>query len=115
MIDTSSDTIRYMTTRVVRVDEELCIFYGHTLWFDPVESTPAIEKAIDISTEDNQAPDELDMLHNLSFSEINDDPKNPFIEGYRKDLIEDVDLPIIRISVTPEEEEDSEEKFMTSV
>ncbi|KAH7922040.1 hypothetical protein BV22DRAFT_992990, partial [Leucogyrophana mollusca] len=33
--DSREDRIRYTTTRLVDQDEELCIFYGHKLWFEP--------------------------------------------------------------------------------
>ncbi|KAL0960622.1 hypothetical protein HGRIS_005653 [Hohenbuehelia grisea] len=36
-IDPSTESIRYTTARAVEADEELCIFYGHKLWFDPID------------------------------------------------------------------------------
>ncbi|KII86899.1 hypothetical protein PLICRDRAFT_66319, partial [Plicaturopsis crispa FD-325 SS-3] len=35
VLDPSSESIRYTTFRTVREGEELCIFYGHRLWFRP--------------------------------------------------------------------------------
>ncbi len=37
-IDLATDSIRYTTVRDIEPGEELCIFYGHNLWFQPVES-----------------------------------------------------------------------------
>ncbi|OSX60029.1 hypothetical protein POSPLADRAFT_1086915, partial [Postia placenta MAD-698-R-SB12] len=33
IIDTETESIRYTTIRAVTEGEELCIFYGHKLWF----------------------------------------------------------------------------------
>ena len=38
-IDTSRDCIVYASTRTIDPDEELCIFYGHNLWFNLVDVT----------------------------------------------------------------------------
>lgn len=37
-LDVATDSIRYTAVRDVQEGEELCIFYGHKLWFDPVGS-----------------------------------------------------------------------------
>ncbi|KZT09334.1 uncharacterized protein LAESUDRAFT_675229 [Laetiporus sulphureus 93-53] len=34
IIDTKTESIRYTTMRRIETGEELCIFYGHKLWFD---------------------------------------------------------------------------------
>jgi tRNA-specific adenosine deaminase 3 len=36
IIDTHAESIRYTTTQLIDVGEELCIFYSHNLWFEPV-------------------------------------------------------------------------------
>ncbi|KIK95314.1 hypothetical protein PAXRUDRAFT_827152 [Paxillus rubicundulus Ve08.2h10] len=36
-IDSARECITYTSARVINLDEELCIFYGHKLWFDPVD------------------------------------------------------------------------------
>ena len=41
-IDTSRDCIVYTSTRTIDPDEELCIFYGHTLWFNSVDVTSVV-------------------------------------------------------------------------
>ena len=111
MIDTSSESIRYMTTRTVQTDEELCIFYGHKLWFEPVESTLGVKNSVKASSEDDDVQDEWKMLQKLSLDDMDNEQINPFIEGNPRDLLEDLDMPIIHTSISPEEED--EENFLT--
>jgi len=36
LIDTSTESIRYKTVQNIAEGDELCIFYGHNLWFEAV-------------------------------------------------------------------------------
>jgi tRNA-specific adenosine deaminase 3 len=36
-IDSARECITYTSARAINPNEELCIFYGHKLWFDPVD------------------------------------------------------------------------------
>ncbi|KAF8133626.1 hypothetical protein EV363DRAFT_1566046 [Boletus edulis] len=40
-VDIVQERIVYTSTRAIQPDEELCIFYGHQLWFDPVDGPPS--------------------------------------------------------------------------
>ena len=40
-VDIARERIVYTSTRAIQPDEELCIFYGHQLWFDPVDGPPS--------------------------------------------------------------------------
>jgi hypothetical protein len=40
-VDSATDSIRYSTTREIAEGEELCIFYGHQLWFEDVDVSEA--------------------------------------------------------------------------
>lgn len=37
----------FISARAIQPDEELCIFYGHQLWFDPVDGPPS--RALDLN------------------------------------------------------------------
>lgn len=41
-VDRSRECIVYTSARAIQPDEELCIFYGRQLWFDPVDGLPRI-------------------------------------------------------------------------
>lgn len=41
----------YTSTRAIQPDEELCIFYGHQLWFDPVDGPPRTHSDLDDTTD----------------------------------------------------------------
>ncbi|KAF5389208.1 hypothetical protein D9757_003477 [Collybiopsis confluens] len=44
-LDPQTDSIRYQTVRDIEQDEELCIFYGHNLWFDPIDPTISVQES----------------------------------------------------------------------
>ena len=96
-IDTSAGSIRYTTVRHVEPGEELCIFYGHHLWFTPAESssTPSViqEDAVD---------DGWGGLSSVGFPVL---PRNPFSEGEPNEILPEDDLPFIRVKPPPQEEE----------
>ncbi|KAF9013443.1 hypothetical protein BDQ17DRAFT_603491 [Cyathus striatus] len=77
-LDKRTDSIRYTTVRDVNVDEELCIFYGHSLWFEPAG------------------------IMNTSQGKT---LENPYDSGSQDVLIEDQNLPFTRYKLPPEEEE----------
>ncbi|KAJ3763320.1 cytidine deaminase-like protein [Lentinula raphanica] len=94
-LDHQTDSIRYETARDIEEDEELCIFYGHKLWFDPVDESIS---AIDIEPEDGWG----------GLSTIGND------EGDHKEHSDDVDLnaivdesslPFMILKPPPEEED----------
>lgn len=97
------DSIRYVTTRDIQSEEELCIFYGHKLWFSPVEG---------VSKEyPNQGPQEnLDEWGGLSTLDYDHTAQiihsaNPFTGGNPEEILSEEDLPFVRYKLPPDEEE----------
>lgn len=104
ILDTSTDSIRYITARDIEPEEELCIFYGHKLWFSPVGLT--------VGGHTNQIPqedpnDEWGGLSAVDYDESGEPmfPINPFAEGDPDELILEGNLPFTRYKLPPEEEE----------
>ncbi|EIN12900.1 hypothetical protein PUNSTDRAFT_82368 [Punctularia strigosozonata HHB-11173 SS5] len=100
-LDHSTESIRYKTTRQIDLDEELCIFYGHKLWFKPVDS--------DSSTlEEDQ---EENIWEAMAGMVLKDDQEkvNPWANGDPCDPIPDEELPLERIRSSPEELEEEDE------
>lgn len=107
-LDSTNDCIRYTSTRSIKPDEELCIFYGHKLWFDPVnvietiEPQPLLEQHshsgfLDILATDNEA------------YEI--EPLGP---GDPNDILESDALPFVWKKLQIDEEEETIENVRTS-
>ena len=49
-VDVARDCIVYTSARAIQPDEELCVFYGHQLWFDPVDGPPRRNPDLDENT-----------------------------------------------------------------
>ncbi|KAG6830390.1 hypothetical protein H0H87_008277 [Tephrocybe sp. NHM501043] len=102
-LDSSTESIRYTTVRNVAPDEELCIFYGHKLWFRPAGPLATPDQAAGIS--------ELDLddgWGGLSAVDESADPsseESPYEDGDPEEIISDEDLPFTRYKIPPEEEE----------
>ncbi|KAG5638251.1 hypothetical protein H0H81_001020 [Sphagnurus paluster] len=94
-LDTSTDSIRYTTTRDIALGEELCIFYGHKLWFVSSEA----------SNMDNQSEELEDVWGGLLAVVDSADPTGPYLDGDPQAFIEDEDLPFTRYKLPPEEED----------
>ncbi|KAJ6512192.1 cytidine deaminase-like protein [Mycena vitilis] len=93
-IDPTNDLIHYTTTRPIGPDEELCIYYGSTLWFDSVEA-PA-------SLSDDPEPD--DGWGGLSRVDIPQSTVPTFFNGAVDDIVSEDDLPFERFKPPPDEE-----------
>ncbi|GLB38437.1 putative SET domain containing protein [Lyophyllum shimeji] len=102
-LDTATESIRYTTVRDIVPGEELCIFYGHKLWFESSETIPRHDPA-DVSTEGVD-----DGWGGLSAVEEDSSdppaPGDPYLEGDPNEIISDEDLPFTRFKLPPEEEE----------
>ena len=96
-LDTTNEVIRYTTSRTVEQGEELHIFYGHKLWFTPVQTPTRRANAID------DIDDGWGGLQGVL------DESNPFSVGNPKDMISEADLPFLRTKVIPEDENEDEE------
>ncbi|KAI0769853.1 hypothetical protein C8Q74DRAFT_853218 [Fomes fomentarius] len=113
-IDPATESIRYTTSRRILPDEELCIFYGHKLWFDPVDAADGAVEAADEQPDDGwgglvamkgdddgegEMTNPLDSL--FSLFDASDD-------GDTGEVVPEEKLPFRRLKLTPEEEEEEE-------
>ncbi|KAI8978832.1 hypothetical protein BD414DRAFT_516784 [Trametes punicea] len=107
-IDSATESIRYTTTRRVMPGEELCIFYGHKLWFDPVDAADSANADITEETDDGWGG-----LTNLEDGDAHVRPldesfSNRFADGDPTEEIADEALPFTRLKLTPEDEEEED-------
>lgn len=110
-LDPTTDSIKYTTSRQIESDEELCIFYGHTLWFDTVDAGPSSMPTPEpddgwgglgsLGTDiDGPHFDEDELL-------VDENPEEPITEE---------ELPFIRVRITPDDdEEENPESIRTSM
>ena len=99
-IDTRTDSIRYTAARLIESGEELCIFYGHNLWFEQVR-VPA-------QNEMNSEPDDVSAMRH-SNEEVN--ARRDLASLLEEDLskiVPEPNLPFTRIKLTPDDEEEEE-------
>lgn len=117
-LDPTTESIRYTTTRRILTGEELCIFYGHKLWFDAVDTVhePSNTADADVPVEDG-----FGGLAGLEMDEDGDenalagpssDPTAgailgpcPYGDGQDDDILQDENLPFTWLKPPPEEEE----------
>lgn len=102
IIDTETESIRYTTIRAVTEGEELCIFYGHKLWFDAIDAGP--NAVIDPDTLSDDGWGGLSMLDPDpdSLEEV----VGRFIDGDLDDLIPEENLPFTHLKLVQDEEEE---------
>ncbi|ESK95040.1 histone lysine methyltransferase set7 [Moniliophthora roreri MCA 2997] len=95
-LDATTDSIRYETVRDIQQDEELFIFYGHKLWFEPVDVPQNAISEIDSGVDDGWG----------GLSGMHDDQQegNPFLSGGQDAIIDEEQLPFQRVKPPPEEE-----------
>ncbi|GJJ13328.1 hypothetical protein Clacol_007580 [Clathrus columnatus] len=92
-LDNTHACIKFMTSRIVQPEEELCIYYGHSLWFDdadplsiePFEGTPF-----------NQEGTYVSGLEDLEMDLLPDSPIRFYLEK---------ELPFKKVSVVVEDED----------
>ncbi|KAI5896661.1 cytidine deaminase-like protein [Schizophyllum commune H4-8] len=117
-LDPTTESIRYTTTRHILPGEELCIFYGHKLWFAEVD---AVDGPRNIPDADVPTDDGFGGLAGLEMDKVGEEnalagPSNgptaksilgpcPYDDGPDDDLLQDEDLPFIWLKPPPEEEE----------
>ena len=100
-LDTDTESIRYVTSRPVPVEEELCIFYGHKLWFQDVNGSAAVE--VDREVDDgwgglSKVVGERDDEHRMA--------QWPWLNGKTDDVVAIDQLPFTRIRLTPDDDEE---------
>ena len=107
-IDPTTDSIRYTTSRRILPDEELCIFYGHKLWFEPEDAADGILAQAMEERNDGWGglggvgADEED------FSVAGHSMFEGFSEGDPDQVIPEEELPFKRLKLTPDEEEEED-------
>ncbi|KAJ4491294.1 cytidine deaminase-like protein [Lentinula edodes] len=94
-LDPCTDSIRYRTVRNIDPDEELCIFYGHNLWFDPVDTTVSV-----INSELEDGWGGLSAAWNDY-----DDPGKLSNSVDQNEIVDDHSLPFTMLKPPPEEED----------
>ncbi|EAU86041.2 hypothetical protein CC1G_07120 [Coprinopsis cinerea okayama7 len=103
-LDTATESIRYTTVRDIEPGEELCIFYGHNLWFTPSDSKDTSAK---ITREADNKDDGWGGLSGMdSFDEkiVRTVPVNPYKTGKPDEILSEEDLPFTWYKLPPEEE-----------
>ncbi|OBZ68733.1 SET domain-containing protein 7 [Grifola frondosa] len=105
ILDSETESIRYMTTRPVKRDEELCIFYGHKLWFDPVDAGPPANDMGE-NQEDEDGWGGLSVLDDEC--EVFGDCIAKFMSGDPDELVAEEALPFTRLKTIPDDEDEEE-------
>ncbi|KAI0795324.1 cytidine deaminase-like protein [Irpex lacteus] len=98
-LEPERESIRYTTTRTVAPNEELCIFYGHSLWFMPADSQDGV-------TVEDTPDDAWGGLSQLQNDEEVDTSGPSFLEGDPDELIPEDELPFTRLKLIDDEAED---------
>ncbi|CDO70863.1 hypothetical protein BN946_scf184801.g56 [Trametes cinnabarina] len=106
--DMATESIRYTTTRKVMRDEELCIFYGHKLWFDPLDAADRADADVMEETDDGWGG-----LTNVDHGEMSGEALtcwmfDGFAEGELDAHVSEEQLPFIRLKLTPGDEEEED-------
>jgi len=115
-LDTKTDSIRYTTVRDINPDEELCIFYGHNIWFTPapVESDDDVQAVNSPPVGGSDDRDgwgglgALDHRDNVDVDEGGENQVqivNPYAQGDPDEIIPEEDLPLSRFKLPLEEED----------
>ncbi|KAJ4482221.1 cytidine deaminase-like protein [Lentinula aciculospora] len=91
-LDSHTDSIRYEAVRDIYPDEELCIFYGHKLQFDPLDVSVS---AIDPEPEDGWG----------GLSAVGNDSERPLENADPNEIVDELSLPFTMLKPPPEEED----------
>jgi tRNA-specific adenosine deaminase 3 len=115
-LDSRSQSIQYTTSRAVAADEELCIFYGHKLWFEDIDQTQPSHLAVEeeqeylvlpILDEDDDPVVDADSLWSQSTTK--------WLDGNPDEVIPVEDLPFVHIKTSPPDPiEETLESVITS-
>ena len=105
-IDPATDSIHYTTSRRIYPDEELCIFYGHELWFDPLDVADGV-LAEAVEERDDGWGGLCGVGDDENVSDISGlSLFDGFVEGDPDRLVPEEELPFRRLKLTPDEEEE---------
>lgn len=104
-LDPAHECIRYTSARTINPDEELCIFYGHKLWFDPVDITETLEPQLPL---DKHSQSDILAVDNKVGE------TRPLGPGDPNDVLQIDTLPFIWKKLQIDEEEENMEDIRTS-
>ena len=106
-LDPETESIRYTTSRPIHEGDELCIFYGHNLWFKPAD----LEPEICVSEEKD------DGWGGLSAVETDEDIERlpGFLDGPLDEIISDEQLPFVRMKLQEDDAEDDVDSVHTGL
>ncbi|KAA1469766.1 hypothetical protein DENSPDRAFT_816959, partial [Dentipellis sp. KUC8613] len=108
IIESATDSIRYITSRAIEPGEELCIFYGHKLWFDDIDAAAAGSPVAE-----NEPDDGWGGLTSMD-SAVDGDLYEESVDGDSDEIVPEDLLPFVRIRNTPDEvEEETPEAIFT--
>ncbi|KAG6884061.1 hypothetical protein C0992_007092 [Termitomyces sp. T32_za158] len=102
VLDRSTESIRYTTVRDIAPDEELCIFYGHNLWFEPAGVSEKAASPSELDAEDGWGG--LSAVGESADS-VPSQEESPFEKGDPDEVIPEEELPFTRFKLPPEEED----------
>lgn len=102
-LDSSTESIRYTTTKNIYPDEEFCIFYGHNLWFEPASTSDRPRLA------DQEPEDEWGGLSSIGYDTQDMPSEWPIVlEGDPEEIIAAEELPFTRLRVMPDEDDEED-------
>jgi len=116
-IDTTRDCIAYTSTCTIDPDEELCIFYGHNLWFNPID-VPNESGSTSVLTGSSQELDEWGTLASIQASLPDQDfPMTLAGNMDDDDAIDEDNLPFTwkKLSLDKDEEQISDIELGVSI
>lgn len=102
-MDHDTESIKYTTARAISIGEELCIFYGHKLWFESAEGEESQRTADEpddgwgglTGLQDESAE------HHAPMEDI-----WPLLIGNPDDVVPEEQLPFTRVKLVNDEDED---------
>lgn len=97
-LDYTTESISYKTVRAIACDEELCIFYGHNLWFEPAGGCAT--RPVGVATE--EPDDGWGGLSAVGSATAADAP------GLQDDIVPDDELPFTQLKLAPDEDDDED-------
>ena len=98
-----------MSARDVQPHEELCIYYGHNLWFPATQSASANDAIVEVDDGWGGLTAVVEDDKVCESSEIT----NPYADGAQDEVISEDDLPFTRFKLPPEEEDAESIKIST--
>jgi len=100
-LDTFTESIRYTTTKLIDSGDELFIFYGHNLWFDPV--TPSKRPQL-LKEETDDEWGGLAVVANSM--QVGEPAHGSFLDGDPDEIVPVEDLPFTRLKISRDEDEE---------